>query len=192
MRTSAGIMSPARELHHVAGDESGQRLLPRPAVAEDGRGDADHRPQLGGRGVGPGLLHEAQPTPSTIISRITTAARRRPSRGTRRRARPGGGRGGSGRPAEAAGGVRDAGRRRRRWGHDARGGRRLPPPESPAGEVPSRRRAPAGSTAASSATRRDLDRRSGMPRRDAEAWKRRGRPRDTDFRHHVDARSSDG
>ena len=53
-------MSPAAELDDVAGHEAVQRHLARLAVAHDGRGHADHRLELGGRGIGPRLLHEPQ------------------------------------------------------------------------------------------------------------------------------------
>ena len=59
-RTSAGIMSPADKFHHVAGDQVAEGNLRALAVAEDGGGDADHRLELGGGGVGPGLLDEPQ------------------------------------------------------------------------------------------------------------------------------------
>ena len=49
-----------RQLDHVARDELGKRDFPRLPVADHGGGDADHRLELGGGIVGPGLLHEPQ------------------------------------------------------------------------------------------------------------------------------------
>ena len=51
---------PGGEFHHVAGNQVADRHFLRLAVAEDGRVDADHRPEFGGGGIGPGLLNEAQ------------------------------------------------------------------------------------------------------------------------------------
>ncbi len=59
-RTSAGIMSPAASSTTSPGTRWPIGSFARLAVTEDGRLDADHRLQLGGRRIGPRLLHEAQ------------------------------------------------------------------------------------------------------------------------------------
>ena len=48
------------ELDHVAGHQFAQRHFLGLAVADDRGGDADHRLELGGGRVGPGLLDEPQ------------------------------------------------------------------------------------------------------------------------------------
>ena len=48
------------QVHDVARDEPGERLLDRPAGTHDRRGEADHRAELLRRRVGPRLLREAQ------------------------------------------------------------------------------------------------------------------------------------
>ena len=53
-------MSPAASLTTSPGTSCAERHFPGLAVAEDGGRDADHGLELGGGGVGAGLLHEAQ------------------------------------------------------------------------------------------------------------------------------------
>ena len=56
----AGDHVAGGELDHIAGDEVGKWNLARLAVAHHGSGNADHFLELGGRSVGPRLLHETQ------------------------------------------------------------------------------------------------------------------------------------
>ena len=59
-RRSAGIMSPGRELDHVAGHQVAQRQLAGLPVADHRRRDADHGLELVGGVAGPQFLDEAQ------------------------------------------------------------------------------------------------------------------------------------